>query len=78
MKNFVDFINDVINASKRSKLGSELKKKFFDLLNKKGVTAQVLHKFFVDNGYGGVSLDDCKKILGFPANIIIGPGGDKY
>ena len=74
MKNFVDFIKD---ASSASKLGSTLKKEFFDLLNKKGVTAESLHDFFVKKGYGGVTLEDCKKILSFSLDIVIGEG-DKY
>ncbi|MBP8987383.1 MAG: hypothetical protein KBG92_06240 [Spirochaetes bacterium] len=61
MADFVDFVSK--EAGNR-----QLGKKFIELLNKGNV--EDLKKFFDENGYTGISLNDCKTLIKNKDNII--------
>ncbi len=56
--NFFDFIQTCTKDQ-------DLTKKFLDLYYTKDITPEDLLKFFEDEQYDGVSLEDCEKLLEF-------------
>ncbi len=62
--NMADFVDFVSKEAGNRQLG----KKFIELLNKGNV--EDLKKFFDENGYTGISLNDCKTLIKNKDNII--------